>query len=234
MFLPSLISIIINWLRFGSEFEVQQCIVFSSWASMCELFFWPFCLLHTPKSLGGRPPPLEAEMDVLILLRSVPAGLLTPKSWASSPQIRHQEGKILMSTQAGGEHVGIPSQPRGTRGTPSRTEELAAQQVSSRGAVFPGPLSDSELLEAGATPYSSLPCSLYPHQTPVTDGLQQDVCQGGDGWMEMSDIKLVQGLESAGERKALCFCSYCQLFIAWPKKMQHATAGESSQNFLEP
>ena len=52
--------------------------------------------------------------------------------------------------------------------------------------------------------------------------------------MEMSDIKLVQGLESAGERKASCFCSYCQLFIAWPKKMQRATAGESNQNFLEP
>ena len=76
--------------------------------------------------------------------------------------------------------MGIPSQPRGTRGTPSGTEELAAQQVSSRGLCFLV-LFQTELLEAGATPYSSLPCPLYPQQTPVTDGLQQDVCQGGDG-----------------------------------------------------
>lgn len=77
-------------------------------------------------------------------------------------QAREQEGKILMITQVGGEHVSIPSQPRGSRGTPRGTEELAAQHVSSRGVVFPGPLSDSELLKAGATPYSPLPCPLYP------------------------------------------------------------------------
>ena len=57
-------------------------------------------------------------------------------------QAREQEGKILMITQVGGEHVSIPSQPRGSRGTPRGTEELAAQHVSSRGVVFPGACSD--------------------------------------------------------------------------------------------
>lgn len=81
-------------------------------------------------------------MNVLILLRSVPSGLLpTPEPWASGLQAREREGKILMITQIGGERVSLPSQPRGSRGTPRGTEELAAQQVSSRGVVFPGPLS---------------------------------------------------------------------------------------------
>lgn len=161
MSLQSLISIIINWLHSQAEFEMQQCTGFSSWAVTCVSCSFDIFVCCTRLIPGVETPTFGStnECPHFVKVCSIRASTNT---WALSIWSAGQRAGREDTYDHTGERVSIPSQPRGSQGTPRGTEELATQQVSSGGVVFPGPLSDSELLKAGATAYSSLPCPLYP------------------------------------------------------------------------
>lgn len=137
-------------------------------------------------------------------------------------------------TQAGGEHVSIPRSPAVPKELLAELRSLLSNKPAAQGLCFLVLFQTLSFLKQ--EPYLTQLCLVLfipTRHLSRTSSNKAPVMGEMEEWNYLTS-DWYKWLESTGEPRASCFCSYCQFFITWAKNMQHTIGDEGIQNFLEP